>query len=798
MKKLLTFLILILPVTVFATTAIPWIQKNATDPFFYPNLTNGSNLRVLIGQTSEPTGSTFNDLMDVASSSANDFDAIGIWNTNSGTCASAEYDANNNASTLSTNYASFGITGGNFTGSGCANNPFPAFGANSAYSIVTNGNYNWALGSTSSAAQFRWLTDTNGDSQFTSADTKMILTQAGYLGVGSTTPDSPVTISNNLTSFATPQAGTELHVAGSGINSRITVDTYNAGVTGAIFQGRSAAGTNLAPLPPSLDQTLGGFAGDGYGTSGFHNVSLGGFFVKAESTPFTNTSAATYLGFYTTATTTISSSEKMRITSTGSVGIGTSSPVSKLTIIQTTTGNAAPGVTIDGATNTANADMVLNRANNSGTESNIDFNTAGVNEFQLGLQNNSSNDFELWDGSDNSIFVINHTTLNAGFGTTTPGSLFSIGGNGTGWNFFNNATTTSAAKGINLINGGCFAISGVCISTGASTFSYDAWTHPLLGLSATTSQMLFGTSTAGNFGVTISTSTAPQLSLSAGTGIPQWTFRNAGGNLYIGPTNTTGTATTTPNITINSAGVVGINTANPAAGYGLDITGIIQIGSRIDWRAFGTFMSLTGGINFDCNGCTPGVNLNGQTGAGSSGNISIGGVGTTNVMNFRTNATTVRMVITGPGNVGIGTTTPYTISNIETASSTAGTVQSTPFSQLISGTIAGVWYMLQSFDYYGHLYTSGPAPTLSGCGTSPSFVGSANDRNMVVQVGSVAATGCTITFAYPYTTAPRVHVTNRSMSVVNAMTYTVSTTQIVVSQTGLTSAILDISAEGTR
>lgn len=496
MKKLLLFLFLLLPISVFATTAIPWIQKNPTDLFMYPNLLGGTNLRVLIGQITEPTGSTFNDLLDVASSTANDFAAIGIWNTNNGACASAEYDANNNASTLSTNYASFGITGGNFTGSGCANNPFPAFGPNSAYSIVTNGNYNWALGSTSSSAQFRWLTDTNGDSQFTSADTKMILSQAGYLGVGSTTPDSPVTISNNLTSFAAPQAGTELHIAGNGINSRITVDTYNAGVTGAIFQGRSAAGTNLVPLPPSLDQTLGGFAGDGYGTTGFHNVSLGGFFVKAESTPFTNTSAATYLGFYTTATTTISSSEKMRITSTGSVGIGTSSPVSKLTIIQTTTGNAAPGVTIDGATNTANADMVLNRANNSGTESNIDFNTAGVNEFQLGLQNNSSNDFELWDGSDSSIFVVNHTTLNAGFGTTTPGSLFSIGGNGTGWNFFNNGTTTSAAKGINLINGGCFAINGTCISgSGGGGSGSVSGLAGQLGYFNTTGTSIVGTST---------------------------------------------------------------------------------------------------------------------------------------------------------------------------------------------------------------------------------------------------------------------------------------------------------------
>lgn len=36
----------------------------------------------------------------------------------------------------------------------------------------------------------------------------------------------------------------------------------------------------------------------------------------------------------------------------------------------------------------------------------------------------------------------------------------------------------------------------------------------------------------------------PQLSLSAGAGIPQWTFRNAGGNLYLSTTTVAGTATT--------------------------------------------------------------------------------------------------------------------------------------------------------------------------------------------------------------------------------------------------------------
>ena len=45
--------------------------------------------------------------------------------------------------------------------------------------------------------------------------------------------------------------------------------------------------------------------------------------------------------------------------------------------------------------------------------------------------------------------------------------------------------------------------------------------------------------------MTIATTTTPQLALSAGAGIRSWTFRNAGGNLYIATTTTDGTATST-------------------------------------------------------------------------------------------------------------------------------------------------------------------------------------------------------------------------------------------------------------
>src|SRR6185369_329206 len=69
--------------------------------------------------------------------------------------------------------------------------------------------------------------------------------------------------------------------------------------------------------------------------------------------------------------------------------------------------------------------------------------------------------------------------------------------------------------------------------------------HPGAGYSATTSSLGVGTTTAILLSqLTIASTSAPQLSLSASTGIAQWTFRNAGGNLYLSTTTVNGTATT--------------------------------------------------------------------------------------------------------------------------------------------------------------------------------------------------------------------------------------------------------------
>lgn len=91
----------------------------------------------------------------------------------------------------------------------------------------------------------------------------------------------------------------------------------------------------------------------------------------------------------------------------------------------------------------------------------------------------------------------------------------------------------------------------------------------------------------------------------------------------------------------------------------------------------------------------------------------------------------------------------------------------------------------------GHINATGTTPTVSSCGTNPSVSGS--DAMGEITVGSVAATACTLTFQVPYETTPHCLISNQSMSVVNAMTYAITSSTLVISQTGLTNDKVDYS-----
>lgn len=88
----------------------------------------------------------------------------------------------------------------------------------------------------------------------------------------------------------------------------------------------------------------------------------------------------------------------------------------------------------------------------------------------------------------------------------------------------------------------------------------------------------------------------------------------------------------------------------------------------------------------------------------------------------------------------------------------------------------------------GYLSTNGSSTTISGCGSGPSSDPGIDDNGGGVTPGSTAA-GCTITFSKVHTRLPACVVTEATDSLVNALSYTVSTSAITVTQTSLTSKL---------
>lgn len=150
------------------------------------------------------------------------------------------------------------------------------------------------------------------------------VTNGGYLSIGAgATPEFPLTVNSAMN---TGPAGTaSIVVVGGDNKERIEIRSSGADPG---YQGRRSAGTPGAPTATTADTYLtylGGGGHDGTTWSG----SRGLFGIKAAEL-FTPTSLGSYFVFETTATGSTTRSEKMRLSPTGQLGIGTAAPTATL------------------------------------------------------------------------------------------------------------------------------------------------------------------------------------------------------------------------------------------------------------------------------------------------------------------------------------------------------------------------------------------------------------------------------------------------------------------------------------
>lgn len=376
-----------------------------------------------------------------------------------------------------------------------------------------------------------------------------------------------------------------------------------------------------------------------------------------------------------------SSTERMRIDGTGKVGIGTVNPISLLEMA-----SAEPTLTLTSSVS-GNIQYQISSGGNLGFT---------LGDFVIYDSSRGGTPFRIVKGSSASNNAIVIKDSNVGIGTTGPATKLHIIGDSNILRL--QASTAGSAIFHELINSagsrrGYFGFGG----TGSSIMdivneengSMRFFTNNLervqitsagnvgignaspTGLLHVSSSALYVSSTTGNVGIGTVTPTSKlqveggNVQITAGdlnfaqAGTSHITATNATGFLGIGAGGNLNQIYLQPN------GNVGIGTANPGAK--LDVSGdTANVAMRVrttDANSALLQFSINNGVGTGFIGMDKGANL---LSAGTAGDLVLRTDQANDIL-FGTNADNTRMIITGSGNVGIGTSSPATLFTVATS-----------------------------------------------------------------------------------------------------------------------------------
>jgi hypothetical protein len=284
---------------------------------------------------------------------------------------------------------------------------------------------------------FDWYSGVPGSGTF-----RMGLTSAGNLGIGTASPGfatagrTVISLNGSSTSLFEFQTGgsfkSYLYQSGSAfeIYDTTAIDLATAGSirvrinsSGNVGIGTTSPNSLLeisgaAPVL-TINRTSGTSSTINFNTSGNNFASIISNPSNGENR-FSIGPAVAWGGFHTFYTDT---SERMRITAAGNVGIGTTAPAQKLSVeggsIQLNANNAS-----------ANYYLILNK--NNSQDGGIIFSRNNANDWQLVNIGGTGNLSFYSYGTSSEVVTFAKSTGNVGIGTTSPAHKLSVVGSGTG------------------------------------------------------------------------------------------------------------------------------------------------------------------------------------------------------------------------------------------------------------------------------------------------------------------------------------------------------------------------------
>lgn len=321
-------------------------------------------------------------------------------------------------------------------------------------------------------------------------------------------------------------------------------------------------------------------------------------------------------------------------------------------------------------------------------------------------------------------------------------------------------------------------VSGVASSVNLATINGgnllgNAGTNAAVPTSIATSTLFYGTvgqvlgfDAVGGKWVGIATTTV------AGTAPITASFANG--------VNTVACATCSTASAANPSGTVGLSQTNGVAATFMRSDGIPALSQSIipTWTALHIFSANASSTNLSVSN-----NVGGTFWVGSTATSTLVGDSATSTL-----ISSLKVKKTSGTAFTIDDQFGTNIVNVSTGSTTAGY----DLIELWSATSTGPLFAI---DQYGHVTASSTTPVISSCGTAPTITTDSSDFAGTITTGATAG-GCTLTFGTAHTTGTHCVISNQSMSVINAMTYTESVTGFVVTETGLGGGKLDYICSG--